>query len=307
MPFISRTPDGLHDAWRYIVGILLVFLFYSAGQLPFYVVMKLKGAPVDDPGMMADFSFSDYGIDTNVGFLLLLTMFVFALIGLFVVVVRLHDRSLLSLINPTGKIRYRRIGAGFLFWLLANLVLELISYGLDSENYTFQFHAGPFVVLLLISLVVLPLQTSFEELFFRGYMMQGMAVLASRMWIPALLSSIVFGLMHIANPEIKEYGWQPMLLFYISAGFFLAYVAIQDQGLELSIGLHTATNFFGAVFVNYEGSVLQTDALFLSGKAEAWPMVITFWVMASIFIFWAGRKYQWVSPGTFFSQKMLLK
>lgn len=304
MEYLSRTPAGLHHAWRYILGVLLVFIFYSAGQLPFYAVLKFKGAPVDDPAFMANFSFVDYGIDSNVGFLLLLTMFVTGMIGLFISVVLLQKRSFVSLINPTGKIRYDRIIIGFLFWLSANGLLEMISYFADSENYTFQFQGNSFAILLLISLVVLPVQTAFEELFLRGYIMQGMAIWAGNKWIPALLSSTVFGLMHIANPEISEYGWQPMLLFYISAGFFLAYVAIQDQGLELSIGIHTATNFFAAVFVSYEGSVLQTNALFTSGKGDAWAMVVVFWVMAAAFLFWAGKKFQWTSPASFFHSRI---
>lgn len=70
---------------------------------------------MDDPAFMADFSFADYGIDSNSGFLLLLTMFVSAMIGLLISVVFIQNRPFVSLINPTGRIRFDRIVIGFLF------------------------------------------------------------------------------------------------------------------------------------------------------------------------------------------------
>ncbi|MCE2789805.1 MAG: CPBP family intramembrane metalloprotease [Saprospiraceae bacterium] len=295
MQFLRRSPSGNHSLVRYVLGILIILTCYMLGQIPLSAVLLMKGAPVSDPGFMQNFQFSDYGIDNNTGFTLLLLMFVAAMLGLWFVVRAVHQRSFKQVMTASVEIRYSRIFLAFGFWLVLNVCLELLAWLGTGGSYSIGFDSASFPLLLLISLVLLPVQTSFEELFFRGYLMHGLAIISSKKWVPVVISSLAFGLMHIANPEIQEYGWLPMLLFYISAGVFLAYLAVQDQGLELSLGVHAATNFFGAVIVNYEGSVLQTDALFLAGKADAWLMLVAFWLMSLIFVSVASKKYQWPS------------
>jgi membrane protease YdiL (CAAX protease family) len=38
----------------------------------------------------------------------------------------------------------------------------------------------PFLILVLIAVLLIPLQTSFEEYLFRGYWMQGLGILAKK-------------------------------------------------------------------------------------------------------------------------------
>lgn len=300
MEFLSKFPSGVHQLWRYVLGVVLVLLWYMAGQVPYFLLLIMYGVPVNDPNKMKDFSFTQYGIDSNLGFVFMLLMFFIAMAGLYLVVTRLHRRPWKDVITAMPQIRWRRMLEGFIAWMILNLLLEYIVYLLFDTPYTLQFHIGSFILLVIISGLMLPVQTGFEELFFRGYLMQGFGILLNQKWMPALVTSILFGMMHLANPEIKEYGVTPMLLFYISAGFFLAYVAIQDSGLEISIGVHTATNFVGAVLVNYEGSVLQTKALLLTGKSDPWVMLVGFWGMALIYLFWASARYNWPSWRSFF-------
>ena len=62
---------------------------------------------------------------------------------------------------------------GFLFWLVLSLILEGVSYMIWPEDYTFTWQGSSFIILLVISVFLLPIQTSFEELFFRIYEQQG--------------------------------------------------------------------------------------------------------------------------------------
>lgn len=297
----SGAFKGKNDWWRYILGTGIVFLSYFMGQMVLYGVLLYRFS--EDPLLGAEalkrfestMDFGSVGIDKNVGFCLLLLMFVAALAGLYLVVTRLHSKSFLSLITWRDTVSINKIIFGFGLWLLLSLGLEAVSYMLSPDSYSFRWNPAGFIPLLLIAIFLLPLQTSFEELFFRGYLMQGMSVAARNKWLPVLLSSVIFGLVHGTNPEVAKYGFWTMQVYYVIAGLFLAVITVLDDGLELALGVHAATNFFGATLFTYEGGVLQTDSLFITTEIKPWLMIAGFLVAAAVFIFIGYKKYNWPS------------
>jgi hypothetical protein len=60
------------------------------------------------------------------------------------------------------------------------------------------------LIFLPVALVLTPLQASVEEFFFRGYLMQGIALKTRNAIIPIVLSSFLFMLPHLLNPEVKS-------------------------------------------------------------------------------------------------------
>ena len=119
---------------------------------------------------------------------------------------------------------------------------------MHPENYVANFQADKFAILLLLAIVFVPIQTAFEEFFFRGYLMQALGVRVRNAWLPLFFTSVTFGLMHIANPEVGKLG-MGLLVYYIATGFFLGITTLMDDGLELAWGFHTANNFFTMLFV----------------------------------------------------------
>jgi membrane protease YdiL (CAAX protease family) len=297
--FLNQVFKGLNDWYRYIFGTIIVFMAYFLGQLPLTGVLYARLSADNELGMddLSNFessmNFENMGIDKNVGFLLLILMFAFALSGLYLAVRYLHHKDFKDLITPNRQINIQKILFGFCFWLLLTILMEAINYMVAPDNYVFRWSGGSFFVLLFISLVFLPIQTSFEELFFRGYLMQGMAFFARNKWIPILASSIIFGLVHGTNPEVAKYGFWTMQVYYILAGLFLAMITVLDDGLELALGVHAATNIAGATLFTYQGSVLQTDSLFISQEIKPWVMIFGFILASVIFIWYCGRKYHW--------------
>ncbi len=301
---LNQSFRGLNELWRYLVGILIVFCFYFLGQLPLYGIVFWKFSSDSSLGEEAlaqfetNLDFEMLGLNKNIGFLLLILMFGFAMFGLYLVIRYVHKKELLSYITTKATVDFRKILFGFGLWMIISVLLEAISYKLSPETYSFRWIPESFIPLLLISLVFLPVQTSFEELFFRGYIMQGIAFFAKNKWLPILLSSIFFGLVHGTNPEVAKYGFWTMQFYYIIAGLFLALITVMDDGLELALGVHAATNIFGATLFTYEGSVLQTDSLFISTEVKPWLMILGFIMGASIFIFVCFKKYAWPSFST---------
>lgn len=299
--FLNQGFKGANDWYRYILGIAFIFVSYFLGQIPLIGVLYAKFFTNSDLGTseLSDFEtnmdFEQMGVDKNLGFFLLILMFAFALGGLYLVVKYFHGKNFKDLITPRANINYEKIFFGFGFWLLLTIIMEAIYYSIDPNNYTFRWSGSSFVVLLLISLLFLPIQTSFEELFFRGYIMQGIAFFTKNKWLAILLSSIFFGLVHGTNPEVAEYGFWTMQLYYILAGLFLAIITVLDDGLELALGVHAATNIAGATLFTYKGSVLQTDALFISTEIKPWLMILSFIVGSLLFIWICRNKYNWPS------------
>lgn len=293
--YLKNASEGKNDIWRYLLGIMIVLIGYFIGQLIMMGVLALK---VNfDLSVLQDFEttmdFSLVGLSNNVGLILLLLMFFVGTLALYFVVQVLHRKEFFRLITPNQTINYKKIIFGFGFWLLVMLVMEAVTYMLTPENYEFRGIGLNFFVLLIISLTLLPIQTSFEELFFRGYIMQGLAYYVRNKWFPIILSSVLFGLVHTLNPEVEKYGFWTMQAYYMLAGGFLGLITVLDDGLELALGVHWATNFGGAALLNYEGGVLKTDSVFLTTDINPWAMTWVFLFSAIVFGLVCRKKYNW--------------
>ena len=64
------------------------------------------------------------------------------------------------------------------------------------EDYVYNFEFDRFIILAAIAILLVPLQTSFEEYMFRGYFMQGIGNLVRNKFVPLIITSVAFGLLH---------------------------------------------------------------------------------------------------------------
>lgn len=211
--------------------------------------------------------------------------------SMFLVLKWVHKRSGYSLVNAT-KIRWNRI-----FWAMGcfggiTLLFEFVGWGINPSIYQFSFNKTTFFQYLIISLLLIPLQSAGEELIMRGYFLQGIAWATKRPWVAALVTSVLFGLLHLGNPELKAFGYV-FILNYILMGLAAGIMTIMDDGAELAIGVHIINNLYSAIFIGYSSSALQTNTIYHVKEYNA-----TFWtilMICSFVIFLAicHRKYQW--------------
>ena len=141
---------------------------------------------------------------------------------------------------------------------------------------------------------MIPIQTSAEELLFRGYLLQGFGVLFKNRWLPLILTSVLFGGLHYANPEVDQFGLG-IMFYYIGTGFFLGIITLVDEGLELALGFHAANNLFGALLMSSEWSAFQTDAILIfTGQPVLWgEIIISLGLCYPIVFYLFYRKYHW--------------
>jgi uncharacterized protein len=141
-----------------------------------------------------------------------------------------------------------------------------------------------------VALVLTPLQTTTEELVFRGYVMQGLGLIVKAPAGVAVLSAIIFALPHLLNPEVQQHG--PVLLgaSYFVIGLLLAAVTLRDGRLELAIGVHAANNLLLVLVANYDGSVLESESIFTARELDPPYSLITLSIGALLFYGWVFRR-----------------
>jgi hypothetical protein len=169
---------------------------------------------------------------------------------------------------------------------------------MNPEDFAFNLKLQPFLILCVIAILLIPLQTSFEEYLFRGYLMQGLGVITRTKWFPLLVTSVVFGLLHIANPEVEKLG-NIIMVYYIGTGLFLGIVTLMDEGMEIALGFHAANNLFTAVLVTADWTAFQTHSVFkdISEPTEAgfFDVFMPVFIIFPIILFVFAKKYKWTN------------
>ncbi len=219
--------------------------------------------------------------------------------GLFVVLGwtwLIHRQSITSLTTSRKKIDWRRIMFAFGLWGVVTILMTGLDIYLSPEKYELNFNLAKFIPLAIIAILLIPLQTSFEEYLFRAHMMQGLGIWTKTKWIPLVVTSTLFGLMHIANPEVEKLG-HGILTFYIGTGFFLGILTLMDEGLELALGFHAANNLITALLVTADWTAFQTDSIYkdISEPALGWDVLIPVFVVYPILLFIFSKKYGWTN------------
>lgn len=295
MNYIQQAFKGNNEWYHWIFTIILVFIGWQIlGVIPLVMTAFAFTENMTEFANAAANNFMTLGINKNLFLFLMLFMFAVGLVFLLIGIKYIHKRTITSLVTSRKKIDWKRFLFGFLSWGILVLVLSVIGIYLAPENYTFNFNAKPFFILVAISIVFIPLQTSLEELLFRGYFMQGLGTLAKNKWVPLVITSVCFGLLHGANPEVQKLG-SILMVFYIGTGFFYGITTLMDEGTELALGLHAANNMIAAFLVTTDWMVFQTDALFIdtSEPSVTWEMFIPVFVLYPLILWMFSKKYGW--------------
>lgn len=296
----SAAVHGFNYWWMYVLGITAAFfgylLFQVIIQIPLMAIAFKNNITLSELTQNPNLIFDPdkMGIDRNIILALLLGMFVFALAGLYIVVKRAHKKPFLSIITAYSKLRYKRFFVAFSVWGALVIISVFVSYFIDSSQMIFQFKPARFFILLLVCVILMPIQTSTEEILIRGYLMQGLGLLFKNGIIPLILTSLLFGMLHMENPEAKTFGWQIMLPYYSLFGLFLGLITLLDEGLELALGIHCANNLISSLLVTSPTGVLKTDAVFLVHSDNPAAELVLWACMAALtfIIFWLIYKWK---------------
>jgi len=129
-----------------------------------------------------------------------------------------------------------------------------------------------------------------------------LAVLARNRWFPLLMTSLLFGLMHSFNPEVKEFGFLTMMPQYVMFGLLFGIITVIDDGAEIAIGAHIANNVFLSIMVTNSTSILQTPALFEQLNIEPWLEFAALAITAVAFFIVMKSIYRWENLSIMFKK-----
>jgi membrane protease YdiL (CAAX protease family) len=295
--FIEKAKNIKNNWWRYfLVGPLIIFTFWQIiGAIPLGVGFALnadfENLEMDGSNdMMAIFSVFP---SKNIGLALFLLTFAFGCLGLYLTIKFIHNQSIKSLTTSRDKIDYSRIFYSFFLVVGITVLFLPIDLFLSPDEYELTFNLNQFLILVIICLTLLPLQTSFEEYLIRGYLLQGIGITTKSRFLAFTIPSILFGLLHFANPEIDKLG-NAFIFAYIFMGFFLGLITMMDEGLELALGWHYANNLMAALFITADWSVLQTDSIYkYIGEPDITSQILPALVIFPILIYHFSVKYKW--------------
>ncbi|NMF85743.1 CPBP family intramembrane glutamic endopeptidase [Nodosilinea sp. P-1105] len=289
--YLDLVHQGKNEWWRYLISVLIILFFYQViGPIPL-IVLGITLALDENPDTDFDLATLQFdGINPIWVYLAINFIFIALLIGLWIAVHFIHGRRLMTLVTPVESINWKRVGQGFGLYLLLYAVVNLISLAITGREVAVTFSPGQFLVFLPLALILTPIQTTVEEMLFRGYFMQGISLKIKHPWALIVITSLLFMVPHLLNPEV-EAGFVPMAILYFLVGAFLAFITIKDKSLELAIGSHAANNLFIALFLNYENSALPTPSILTAAEIIPLSSLISFLVVSSIFcVSFFGRR-----------------
>lgn len=259
--YLDLARQGKTGWRRFVLAVaLILFMWQILGALPsiFLLIWLLAdGNPQTGTSPSGQFM----GIEPILSFAVPMLASVLFLIGIFLAIRLIHQRLFKTLITSARAVAWGRFFQGFTVWFILSGLMSLVEALLYPGRYIWTLDLRRYIPFAFLALVLIPIQTSAEELFFRGYILQGVGLRLRNIWILSAISGFLFMVPHFLNPEARlNYGMMGFYYFFIGA--VMAYVTLRDGRLELALGLHAANNLFSALFANYVVTVMPTPSLF---------------------------------------------
>ena len=273
--FLNLAKLGKNQWWRYLGAIPSILAVWYCGVVAIAIILMIWVRIDNNPttNFNPEVAFQFEGISSPILNLYINSGFLFLLLGLYTAVRFIHRRQFITLITTKRKINWKRIAQAFTVSFLTQILAIIVAYFGDPNGLQLNLKLDSFLLFLPIALLTTPIQTSVEELFYRGYLMQAIGLTTRKVAIPILLSSILFTIVHLRNPEVwsqaNTIGLISIILNYFISGLFLAWVTVKDNSLELAFGFHAANNIGVSLFVSAKNSVVPSPAIFSIGEIEA--------------------------------------
>lgn len=289
VPFLDNVYQGKNNWWRYVLTILATWGVQAVVTvivvLIFLFLLLFLNPDSIDVLMDPTASLMNNGL-----FILTLTAIAFPVSFLvFYIFVRfIHRRKFISLVTTKSRIKWGRVAKGLVIWLVILGIFTFVSLLIDPASYRFTFNPNAFGMLLILSLIVFPIQASFEEIFFRGYLMQGFQLLSKKPIVPLIATSIVFGVMHSLNGTDMTFN-AFIVLDTIIIGLMLGIITLGENSIETAVGIHIMNNLYAALIVNDpEAGLGNLPSIFVTSSDPSGTLITTVIIAVIVItiIFW---------------------
>lgn len=247
---ITNTPRIKHGWLRAVLFFISFFIFVSLFDLVGIAIVSL----------LTEYSFKEYISDTALLMenKMMLLMMVCQLAGTLFTVWLFQKYINREPFSSIG-IQFNGYEDDFIFGLLIGLGLIVMGFGIliifnfiSITSLQFSFIDQLFY-LCLFAVVSLN-----EEIAMRGYILQNLSSSFNK-YIALAMSSLVFMIMHIGNPNMSAI---PLFNLFL-AGLFLGIYCIHRKNLWFPIGAHFTWNYFQGPVLGFEVSGNEVNSLFI--------------------------------------------
>lgn len=262
-----HTPNAKTTLPRLLLGTAIVVLFWVAatiavlfgGAYVFVIWQASSGAPMEG-GAVQTFMASPAGI------LAALASFAGIWLGLWAVMRWVHREPLMALIGTSRRVSRSGFLRGLAAVLITSLLSEILLYLLQPEIARGSIGLSSWLLFLIPIAALTLLQTSSEEVLFRGYLLRGLANRFQNPFIWALLPGLLFTSMH----------WSPSSTAAINAcvlasiaafALLLTLVVYATGNLGAAFGAHLGNNLAGFLLISHQQSY-NSFALFNAKPLE---------------------------------------
>jgi hypothetical protein len=221
--------------WRLGLGIVLVLACYRVLTFSYFNILAEVVTQVEWPAFASEIGSGS----TPRGMMALLGSFGFITLSLALVMNQLHRRQLRSLLGPLPRAlrHFTRVGIALvalatLLWLLPEPAVMAPLPGLPPLRWA---------TLLPLSVPLVLLQISAEELAFRGYLQSQLAARFSAPIVWMALPALVFGLLHY-DPAMTGGNAAALALSAFLFGLVAADLTARSGTLGPALALHFWTN-----------------------------------------------------------------
>ena len=245
-----------NQLWRLVLGVVFVFGTVMLAAAPFARLENVFG------GTKATQT------------LLYLLFFGFLSVGLWLVLPILHKRSFRSLFGPP-RLAARQFYACTLP-LLGLFALSFLLPPWDFSDLEPNAAFGPWLLMLHFGMAAVLIQTSAEEILFRGYILQQIAARFPARTVWMLVPALLFGALHY-TPDLEGSTAWTIPTWAVIFGLATADLTWRSGSLGPAIALHFANNCSALLLISVSdelsGLALFTLSMSLS-EAGNDPMVL---------------------------------
>lgn len=297
--YIEKARTEGNNSFFSIAGTLLMVVgAFLLGQFPLVAILAVALiAQGSEPESLTEALESalrnpaSYNIDARLVFTGYVISFGLAWLAL-AAGIRWFHRRRLSDFWRGGQPSLRRLAYDGLILLALLAGVDLVTWFSGLIPYSANARPGDALMTLLLALILVPIQAGLEELLFRGYLLQLLTLAFKRFWPAAVVTSLLFSLMHFSNPEVQEYGGWALGSYFVFGILACVYVWL-DGNLRLAMLFHTVNNIYGFAIVSYPHSAMPVPSFFMMEKMDmVWTMA-GLPLMSIIFMLLIWKSHGW--------------
>lgn len=262
MRIFKNNKNQIRSGWKILIVFLAFYLITNiASIIPMVIYMvkyMFQNLDINNGTFNYNFDFSEiYETSSSLGFVLLLIQCVSMIFSVALFWKVLDKRPIRDIGLKNIKKSFKELIVGLLFGALSMSIVFFILILTESAKVTTSFSNPNFSMSLITSLILFIFVGINEEMFTRGYCMRVLEQ-TNKKWIPLIVSSAIFSIMHGVNPGVTILSFVNIFL----VGILLGYTFIKTNNLWLPIGYHITWNYFQGNIFGFSVSGTEAEGLY---------------------------------------------